>query len=115
MVLVLVIIGAWIMAGVYWVINPFTQELWNIQRYNQAYYWAIAWIERAELALRWHQAGFEWSGWWINKNEYGNVSDYYQVSKQYFGFLALTGAGNWVFWKITSMTDWIYLVQVNEI
>jgi len=108
MALVLVIIWASIMAWVYWVINPFVAELWNIQRYNQAYYGAIAGVERAELVLRGHEAWFEWSGGWINGNTYGNQSDYDKIiSKQKFGFLAFTGFWNWVFWQIKSMTQWV--------
>jgi len=108
MALVLVIIWASIMAWVYWVINPFVAELWNIQRYNQAYYGAIAGVERAELVLRGHEAWFEWSGGRIDKTTYGNQSDYDKiVSKQNFGFLAFTGLWNWIFWQIKSMTNWI--------
>ena len=106
MALILVIVWASIMAWVYWVINPFVAELWNIQRYNQAYYGAIAGVERAELVLRWHEAWFEGSGWWINWTTSWPSSDYTTISKQNFWFLAFTGFGNWIFWQIKSMTNW---------
>ena len=106
--LILVIIWASIMAWVYSVINPFVNELWNIQRYNQAYYGAIASVERAELVLRWHIAGFEWSWGWLWNDNYWNDSDHNSdlIKKEYFGKLAMKNIGNWIFWSIKNMTNW---------
>ena len=107
--LVLVIIWASIMAWVYSVINPFVNELWNIQRYNQAYYGAIASVERSELVLRWHIAWFEWSGWWIWNDNYGNNSDHNSdlINEKFFWKLSMRSFWNWIFWSIKNMTDWI--------
>ena len=107
MVLILVIIGASIMAWIFWVINPFVEELWNIQRYNKAYYGAIASIERAELVLRWHTAWFEGSWWCILKKNIWNNSDFQYIKKSYFWTLALTWMWNWILWEIKSMTNWV--------
>ena len=107
--LVLVIIWASIMAWVYSVINPFVNELWNIQRYNQAYYGAIASVERAELVLRGHTAWFEWSWGWVGNNNYGNDSDHNSnlINQKYFWKLAMKSFWNGIFWSIKSMTNWI--------
>ena len=106
--LVLVTIWVSVISWVYWIINPFTQELWNIQRYNIAWYWAIASIERAELVLRWHIAWFEWSWGWLGWNTYWNESDYKDIqNKKYRWWLSFTWVWNWIFWKIENMTDWI--------
>ena len=107
--LVLVIIWASIMAWVYAVINPFVNELWNIQRYNQAYYGAIASIERAELILRWHTAWFEWSWGWLGNDNYGPDSDYNSslIKEKFWGKLAMKSFWNWIFWSIKNMTNGI--------
>ena len=108
MALILVMIWVSMIAWIYWVVNPFTQQLWNIQRYNQAYYWAIASVERAMLVLRGHTAGFSGSWGWINWSTYGNASDYENiVQRQYFDFLTLTWHWNGIFWKIDNLTDWV--------
>ncbi len=106
-VLVLVLIWSAIIAWVYGIINPFVDELWNIQRYNQAYYWAIAWVERAELVLRGHTAWFEWSWWWLWNNNFWNQSDYKITDFEHFWFLSLKQFWNWITWSIKSMTDWV--------
>ena len=95
------------LAWIYALINPFTQQLGSIQRYNVAYYGAIASVERAELVLRWHKAWFEWSWWFIDKKTFWNSSDYQDsiIKRQYYWQLALTRIWNWIFWKITSMTS----------
>ena len=105
--LVIIMIWASMLAWIYALINPFTQQLGSIQRYNVAYYGAIASVERAELVLRWHKAWFEWSWWFIDKETFWNSSDYQDsiIKKQYYWQLALTGIWNWIFWKITSMTS----------
>ena len=105
--LIIVMIWASLLASIYALINPFTQQLGSIQRYNVAYYGAIASVERAELVLRWHKAWFEWSWWFIDKETFWNSSDYQDsiIKKQYYWQLALTGIWNWIFWKITSMTS----------
>jgi len=106
--LMITMIWASLLASIFALINPFTAQLWSIQRYNIAYYGAIASVERAELVLRWHEAWFEWSWWFINKQIFWNSSDYKNniIKKQYYGQLALTWLWNGIFWKITSMTSW---------
>ncbi len=106
--LIVVMIWATLLSWIYAIMNPFTQQLGSIQRYNIAYYGAIASVERAELVLRWHEAWFEWSWWFIDKKTYWNSSDYQSsiIKKQYYGQLALTWLWNGIFWKVTSMTNW---------
>lgn len=104
--LMLVMIWAQIITSLYVSINPFIEQLWTIQRYNISYYGAIAWVERSYLVLRWHEAWFTWSWWFIDKNTYWNNSDYSSIEdKQYFWQLALTWMWNWFFWKIDGLTD----------
>ncbi len=106
--LIIVMIWASMLASIYAIINPFTQQLGSIQRYNIAYYGAVSSVERAELVLRWHKAWFEWSWWFIYKNTFWNPSDYQNniIKKQYYWQLALTWLWNGIFWKITSMINW---------
>jgi len=107
MALMLVIIWAQSIISIYALVNPFIDEMGNMQHYNMAYYGAIAGVERAELALRWHTAWFEWSWWWINKKTYGPDSDHKSecIDRKYFWLLALTWLKYWVFWNIKSMSD----------
>jgi len=108
MALMIIMIWASLLAWIYALINPFTAQLGSIQRYNIAYYGAVASVERAELVLRWHKAWFEWSGGFIDKTTFWNSSDYQNniIKKQYYNQLALTWLWNGIFWKITSMTNW---------
>ena len=107
MALVLVWIWAEVIMWIYAIINPFMDDLKNVQNYNTAYYGAIAWIERAELVLRWHTAGFEWSWWWLGTNVYWNESDYKNdiVKKRYFGKLIYKSQWNGFFWSIKNLTN----------
>ena len=107
--LFLVMIWSQILSWLYATINPFIQQLGSIQRYNIAYYGAIWWVERSYLVLRWHEAWFTWSWWFIDQNHYWNSSDYKFQSKQYFWQLALTWMWNWFFWNIDGLThdSWI--------
>ena len=103
--LFLVMIWAQILSWLYATINPFIQQLGSIQRYNIAYYGAIWWVERAYLVLRWHEAWFTWSWWFIDQSTYWNSSDYKFQSKKYFWQLSLTWMWNWFSWKIDGLTD----------
>jgi len=106
--LMIVAIWAQVIAWIYALINPFNEQMKDIQQYNQAYYWAIAGIERAELALKKHTAGFEWSGWWINWNTYWPSSDFKNINKKYFWPLAYSGYWYGSFWEIKNLSeDWI--------
>ncbi len=106
MAVMLVIIWAQSVISIYALVNPFIDEMGNMQHYNVAYYGAIAWVERAELALRWHTAWFEWSWWWLDKNTYGPDSDHSFIDKEHFWLLALTGLNYGTFWQIKSMSNW---------
>lgn len=65
------IIWLWIVGSIFSSINPFVYKLWNITNYSAAYYWAVMSAERWLLALRYHDAGFEWTSWLGT----GNTSD----------------------------------------
>lgn len=107
--MVLLMIWTQILAWLYASINPFVQQLGSIQRYNISYYGAIWWIERSYLILRWHEAWFSWSWWFIDKTTYWNSSDYKIQWRQYLWQLSLTWMWNWFFWQIDGLTDsnWI--------
>lgn len=106
--LIIIMIWASTLLSITSIINPFTEELGNIQRYNVAYYGAIAWVERSELVLRNHVAWFEWSWWFINKNTYWASSDFKgdTIKWKYWQQLSLTWLNNWFFWKITNLSKW---------
>lgn len=106
--MMIVMIWAQILTWLYATINPFIDQLWNIQRYNVAYYGAISSVERAYLTLRWHEAWFEWSGWRIWTNTFWNSSDHNTDIKtmKYRWQLTLDNFKNWMSWDVRSMTDW---------
>lgn len=106
--MILVMIGAQILSWLYATINPFIDQLWNIQRYNTAYYGAISSVERAYLTLRWHEAWFEWSWWRIGTKKYWHSSDYQADirTRKYRWTLVFDNFKNWMTWNIKSMTDW---------
>ena len=52
-----------IVGSVFSSINPFVYKLWTISSYSSAYYGAIMSAERWLLALRYHDAWFEWTSW----------------------------------------------------
>lgn len=113
--LFIVMIWAQILASLYASINPFVEQLWNIQRYNIAYYGAIWWIERSYLVLRWHEAWFTWSWWFIDHNSYWSNSDWFKYikSKEYFWQLSLDWMWNWFFWSIDWLTDSDWKIPVD--
>lgn len=57
-----------LMMNIYSIFQPFMQNSGQITDYNQAYYWAISSVERAQLIVRMHDYGFEWSWWWLWSN-----------------------------------------------
>lgn len=60
-----------IVGSIFSSINPFIYKLGTITNYSAAYYWAVMSAERWLLALRYHDAGFEWASWLTT----GNTSD----------------------------------------
>jgi hypothetical protein len=109
-VMVLVALGAQVIAWIYAMLTPFADDLRQIQNYNIAYYGAIAGVERSYLVLRWHTAGFEGSWWWMWNNDYGPGSDHDSsiVQKKYFSLLYRRSAWNWMFWQIKNLnTAWV--------
>ncbi|UFX82968.1 hypothetical protein [Candidatus Absconditicoccus praedator] len=81
--IVLISIGTALTMNIYAIFDPFIENLGDIRDYNIAYYGATASIERANLALRYHDAGFEGEGGWKGQDEYGETSDH--NNKQDFG------------------------------
>ncbi|MEF2175479.1 MAG: hypothetical protein V3575_03310 [Candidatus Absconditabacteria bacterium] len=73
--LVLLTIGAALMTNVYSIFEPFLNNLKDVKDYNIAYYGAVSSIERANLILRHHTAGFEGSGGWLGDTKFGPNSD----------------------------------------
>ncbi len=101
--LILLVIWAALIGGIYAMFNPFIEQLWSIQHYNIAYYGAVSSLERSYLVLRWHQAGFEWEWWWgANNSNYGPNSDWYEKdNKVYWGIMSVGDNGQK--WEIKNM------------
>ncbi len=100
----LIIVSIWwaLVFSIYSIFNPFIENLWDIKDYNIAYYWAIAGIERWNLALRYHDAWFEWAGWWTWQN-----NDFWPSSDHLTGdYWRLAEHGNTMHWNIESRLDW---------
>lgn len=109
MSLVLLAIWAAMLFSLFNVLNPFIDTLWDIKNYNVAYYWAIASIERAELAIRKHKPWFEWESWWEwAVNDFWNSNDW-----KHDDFWLLAKGQNWMSWKIESRAkenSWKYVI-----
>lgn len=95
----------------------FHENFGEIVDYNKAYYSAIAWLERAELVLKYRQPWFQWTGGRLNETGIteGPQKDYLQKFGYYSG---MENGGS--SWKITSRTtripqkwawniDWMFL------
>ncbi len=67
------VIWVGIVGSLYASINPFIYRLWNVANYNVAYYWAMMWAERWLLALKFHDAGFEWISGILTGNKTDNI------------------------------------------
>ncbi len=89
----------WILSAVYSVFAPFIENIWNIVHFNSAYYGAMSSLERAQLVLKYRQAGFEWSWWFFWTNSFGPKSD--SLS---WKFGLLTNNNNGLSWNISSRT-----------
>lgn len=55
---------------------PYFSLLSDVRDYNIAYYGAQTAVERSLSVLRYREAGFEWSGGWIDNNVIWPLSDY---------------------------------------
>lgn len=80
-VVIIMIIGLGIVWTLYASINPFIYKLGSVVNYNIAYYGAVMSVERWLLALKYHDAWFEWESWlaaW-------NTSDNLRINTSSFG------------------------------
>lgn len=73
LIIIIMIVGLWIVGSIFSSINPFIYKLWTITNYSSAYYWAVMSAERWLLALRYHDAGFEWTSWLWTWNTADNL------------------------------------------
>lgn len=89
-----------ILSVIYSTFAPFMENIWNIVYFNSAYYWALAWIERAHLILKNKQPWFEWSGWFLQWESFGPNSD--QITWDFWFF---SSSKNWFAWTINSRTN----------
>lgn len=100
LILIVIIMTVWL--GIVWSlfasINPFVYKLWTVTNYNAAYYGAIMWVERWMLALRYHEAWFEWSSSLTS----WHLSD--SVIAHDFGRLT-TDPSAQIWWTIKSRTE----------
>lgn len=79
-IIIIMIIWMGIVGSIYASIWPFIYQVWNTSNYNAAYYIALMNVERWLLALRYHDAWFEWtSGKWTGALADGH--DLYGFSK----------------------------------
>jgi len=89
-----------ILSAIYSVFTPFMQNIGNVVNFNSAYYWALAWIERWQLILKYKQPWFEWSWWFLNSTNFWPESDTLTGN-----FWILTNNQNWFAWTIISRTN----------
>lgn len=73
-IFILLLIWAAVVGSIYSNFLVFFDNFEETQNYNKAYYEAIAALERAELAIKQRNPGYEWSGWWIWTEFYSNTS-----------------------------------------
>ncbi len=60
--------------SIYSLYTPFIENFWNIKTYTIAYYWALGSVERAELAIKFHNPWFEGESGEID-SQTGSLSD----------------------------------------
>ncbi len=114
LLIILAIAILWALASWFF---EFHENFGEIVDYNKAYYSAIAWLERAELVLKYRQPWFQWTGGRLNGTNIteGPANDYHQKFWYYSG---MENGGS--SWKITSRTtripqkwawniDWMFL------
>ncbi len=107
--IIFIVIWTLIMGGVYSIFSPFINNVKNIADYNVAYYGAISWIERAELALKYHWPWFEWSWgyiWDAASNQWGPDEDK-KAGLAGINFGKLTKSSNGFYRDIKSRTSWL--------
>lgn len=99
----LIIVSIWwaLVFSVYSIFAPFIENFWNVRNYNIAYYWAVASLERWHLALRYREAWFQWSGWWIWNDNFWPQSD-----ARFTWYKRLSDQNNWTYWEILSISRW---------
>lgn len=103
-ILILLAVMAGILSAIYSVFAPFIQNIGNVTNFNNSYYWALAWVERAYLVLKYKQPGFQWSGWFLQWTTFGPKSD---ILTWNLGLL--TTSPNGFAWTISSRTTKIPL------
>lgn len=99
-VIIMVLLVFWIgiVGNLFSTLNPFVEKLGNITNYNAAYYAAQMSAERWLLALRYHDAGFQWQ----SGIKSGHMSDLLANGSS---FWKLTSASSDSYWKISSMVE----------
>ncbi len=101
--IVLVSVGTALVFSIYSIFNPFIENLSDIRDYNSAYYWAMASIERANLALKYRDPWFQGSWWWIWDDDFWEESDHRHPD---YWILAHELSDNWTYWEIESLSSW---------
>lgn len=99
-VIIMVLLVFWlgIVGNLFSTLNPFVEKLGDVTNYNTAYYAAAMSAERWLLALRYHDAGFEWQ----SGIKSGHNSDVLVNTLNFWKFTAPTSDS---YWKITSMVS----------
>ncbi len=97
-IMILLVFGLGIVGNLFSTLNPFVEKLGNVTNYNTAYYAATMSAERWLLALRYHDAGFEWQ----SGIKSGNNSDSIPSTTYFWKLTAPTSDS---YWKISSMVQ----------
>ncbi len=97
-IMILLVFGLGIVGNLFSTLNPFVEKLGDVTNYNTAYYAAAMSAERWLLALRYHDAGFEWQ----SGIKSGHNSDVLVNTLNFWKFTAPTSDG---YWKISSIVS----------
>lgn len=91
-VIIILITATSILWNIYLWIFSFQKNYNSLDQYQNSYYAAISSIERWMLATKTKQAGFEWSGWFLWKQNRWYISDY----------------STWKLWIFNQNNNWFY-------
>lgn len=103
LIVIIMIIWIWIVGSIYASVWPFLYQVWNTVNYNVAYYIAVMNVERSLLALRYHDAWFEWE----SGKSTGSLADRHDIAHPY-GFSKFdTDTNADMYRRILSRSAWI--------
>lgn len=115
-VFILLLIWVAVVGAIYSNFLVFYSNFEETQNYNKAYYEAISALERAELVIKQHDPGYEWSGWWKNLWESSIEVKIWDSDKSVSDFSYIWKPKTNLFWTIHSLTTripatWMWTVD----